>query len=133
MSSPRSPPCETHALPIRPPCPVQNKEAKPNSFAAGRVPTKPLLGNIEFHDVHFSYPTRSDVAVFHNLSLSVSHGSVLAVVGGSGSGKSTLTSLLLRYYDPEEGEILVDGMNIRELNPTWLRQQIGIVSQVGSC
>ena len=69
----------------------------------GLVPSSPLVGNITFKDVHFSYPTRSDVAVFSGLDLEVPAGQILAVVGASGSGKSTLASLLLRYYDPEKG------------------------------
>lgn len=53
----------------------------------------------------------------------------MAVVGGSGSGKTTLASLLLRLYDPDQGHISIDGHNIKDLNPTWLRTQIGTVSQ----
>lgn len=62
-----------------------------------------LKGALEFHNVSFAYPTRKDMPIFQNLSLSVPAGSVMAVVGSSGSGKSTLVSLLLRLYDPDSG------------------------------
>ena len=82
-------------------------------------------GSIQFNKVDFSYPSRPDISVLKNLSLSVPPDHVLAVVGGSGSGKSTLGSLLLRLYDPDRGEIVIDGHNVKDLNPTWLRSQIG--------
>lgn len=116
-----------------------------------------LKGQLQFHDISFAYPTRKDAPIFHNLSLQVPAGTIMAVVGSSGSGKSTLVSLLLRLYDPDAGEneiltlidgccitsdsqsvlifpflgfISVDGHDIRDLNPYWLRSQIGTVSQV---
>lgn len=66
-----------------------------------------------------------------DLSLHLPQGSVTAVVGASGSGKSTLANLLLRFYNPDSGSIFLDQTDIKELNPTWLRQNIAIVSQVG--
>lgn len=63
-----------------------------------------LKGQLQFHDVSFAYPTRKDAPIFHNLSLQVPAGTIMAVVGSSGSGKSTLVSLLLRLYDPNAGE-----------------------------
>lgn len=88
-----------------------------------------LKGQLQFHDISFAYPTRKDAPIFHNLSLQVPAGTIMAVVGSSGSGKSTLVSLLLRLYDPDAGFISVDGHDIRDLNPYWLRSQIGTVSQ----
>ncbi|XP_062850912.1 ATP-binding cassette sub-family B member 10, mitochondrial [Trichomycterus rosablanca] len=88
-----------------------------------------LKGALEFHNVSFSYPMRKDALVFQDLSLSVPAGSVMAVVGPSGSGKSTLVSLLLRLYDPDSGVVTIDGHDIRDLNPSWLRSNIGTVSQ----
>ncbi|MBN3309253.1 ABCBA protein, partial [Amia calva] len=88
-----------------------------------------LKGALDFRNVTFSYPTRKDAPIFQNLSLSVPAGSVMAVVGPSGSGKSTLVSLLLRLYDPDSGMITVDGLNVQDLNPFWLRSNIGTVSQ----
>ncbi|XP_076142214.1 ATP-binding cassette sub-family B member 10, mitochondrial [Alosa pseudoharengus] len=86
-------------------------------------------GQLQFHNVSFAYPTRKDAPIFQNLSLLVPAGTVMAVVGPSGSGKSTLVSLLLRLYDPESGMITIDGRDVRELNPCWLRSHIGTVSQ----
>lgn len=88
-----------------------------------------LKGRLEFSDVSFAYPTRKEAPIFEDLSLLVPAGSVMAVVGPSGSGKSTLVSLLLRLYDPDAGVITLDGHDIRDLNPYWLRSHVGTVSQ----
>ncbi|XP_073321277.1 ATP-binding cassette sub-family B member 10, mitochondrial [Pagrus major] len=93
------------------------------------LPPDQLKGQLEFSDVSFAYPTRSEAPIFQNLSLLVPAGSIMAVVGPSGSGKSTLVSLLLRLYDPDAGIISIDGHDIRDLNPYWLRSHIGTVSQ----
>uniref|UniRef100_A0A3Q2Y0M4 ATP binding cassette subfamily B member 10 n=1 Tax=Hippocampus comes TaxID=109280 RepID=A0A3Q2Y0M4_HIPCM len=93
------------------------------------LPPEQLKGRLEFCDVSFSYPTRKDAPIFRNLSLLVPAGTVMAVVGPSGSGKSTLVSLLLRLYDCDSGFVTVDGHDIRDLNPYWLRSHIGTVSQ----
>ncbi|KAI3377789.1 hypothetical protein L3Q82_008938 [Scortum barcoo] len=96
----------------------------------GRVlPPDQLKGRLEFCDVSFAYPTRKEAPIFQNLSLLVPAGTIMAVVGPSGSGKSTLVSLLLRLYNPDAGLISVDGHDIRDLNPYWLRSHIGTVSQ----
>lgn len=86
-------------------------------------------GNINFRHVHFSYPSRPDAKIFSGLDLSVPAGCVTAVVGPSGSGKSTVCGLLLRYYDPDSGCVMLDDYDIRTLDPTWLRAHIGTVSQ----
>ncbi|XP_069840804.1 ATP-binding cassette sub-family B member 10, mitochondrial [Dendropsophus ebraccatus] len=86
-------------------------------------------GALDFRDVSFMYPSRPDAPIFQGLDLSVPSGSVMAVVGPSGSGKSTLVSLLLRLYDPNTGSIHIDGHDVRDLNPLWLRSRIGTVSQ----
>uniref|UniRef100_A0A668AKR2 ATP-binding cassette sub-family B member 10, mitochondrial n=1 Tax=Myripristis murdjan TaxID=586833 RepID=A0A668AKR2_9TELE len=93
------------------------------------LPPGQLKGQLEFCDVTFAYPSRKEAPVFENLSLLVPAGSVMAVVGASGSGKSTLVSLLLRLYDPDAGVITIDGHDVRDLNPCWLRSHIGTVSQ----
>ena len=85
--------------------------------------------DIEFKNVDFSYPTKSDVQIFKNLSFKIPSGKVVAFVGYSGSGKTTITSLLQRFYDPNEGEIKLNDINIKDLNLEWLRKNIGIVSQ----
>ncbi|XP_037602979.1 ATP-binding cassette sub-family B member 10, mitochondrial [Sebastes umbrosus] len=93
------------------------------------LPRDQLKGQLEFSDVSFAYPTRTEAPIFQNLSLLVPAGTIMAVVGPSGSGKSTLVSLLLRLYDSDAGVITIDGHDIRDLNPYWLRSHIGTVSQ----
>ncbi|EFJ10214.1 hypothetical protein SELMODRAFT_184079 [Selaginella moellendorffii] len=88
-----------------------------------------VKGDIELRDVTFSYPTRPDVPVFTSFNLEIPSGTTVALVGESGSGKSTVISLIERFYDPQAGEVLIDGVDIRKLQPKWLRQQIGLVSQ----
>ncbi|OMO79247.1 hypothetical protein CCACVL1_13811 [Corchorus capsularis] len=86
-------------------------------------------GNIEFKDVTFSYPSRPDVIIFRNFSIFFPAGKTVAVVGGSGSGKSTVVSLIERFYDPNEGQVLLDNVDIKTLQLKWLRDQIGLVNQ----
>ncbi|MGZ3745453.1 MAG: ABC transporter ATP-binding protein, partial [Pseudobdellovibrionaceae bacterium] len=86
-------------------------------------------GRIDFKNVHFSYPSRSDIEVLKGISLEIRPGQVVALVGSSGSGKTTLASLLPRFYEPTSGDIILDGHKLQELRPSWLREQIGIVSQ----
>ncbi|XP_057591544.1 ATP-binding cassette sub-family B member 10, mitochondrial isoform X2 [Hippopotamus amphibius kiboko] len=86
-------------------------------------------GALEFRNVHFAYPARPEVPIFQDFSLSIPSGSITALVGPSGSGKSTVISLLLRLYDPNSGTVSLDGHDIRQLNPVWLRSKIGTVSQ----
>ncbi|XP_021745208.1 ABC transporter B family member 11-like [Chenopodium quinoa] len=88
-----------------------------------------IHGDTEFKDVHFSYPTRPDEKIFNGFSLSISSGTTAALVGQSGSGKSTVISLIERFYDPQAGEVLIDGINIKEYQLRWIRQKIGLVSQ----
>ncbi|MFQ2652086.1 lipid A ABC transporter ATP-binding protein/permease MsbA [Aeromonas caviae] len=85
-------------------------------------------GEIEFRNVTFTYPTK-DTPALHNISFKVEAGKSVALVGRSGSGKSTIASLLTRFYDIEEGEILLDGVNIREYRLSELRKQYALVSQ----
>ncbi|XP_062089602.1 ABC transporter B family member 19-like [Humulus lupulus] len=86
-------------------------------------------GNIEFKEVSFSYPSRSDVFIFRNFSIFFPAGKTVAVVGGSGSGKSTVVSLIERFYDPNQGQVLLDNVDIKTLQLKWLRDQIGLVNQ----
>ncbi|XP_057949997.1 ABC transporter B family member 9-like [Malania oleifera] len=88
-----------------------------------------IKGDIELKDVHFKYPARPDVQIFSGFSLQVPSGSTAALVGQSGSGKSTVISLLERFYDPDAGEVLIDGVNLKKLQLRWIRQKIGLVSQ----
>ncbi|KAJ6323369.1 hypothetical protein OIU76_010809 [Salix suchowensis] len=88
-----------------------------------------LKGEIEFQHVNFKYPTRPDVQIFRDLCLKIHSGKTVALVGESGSGKSTVISLLQRFYDPDSGDIKLDGFEIQKLQIKWLRQQMGLVSQ----
>ncbi|KAG2693169.1 hypothetical protein I3760_08G084600 [Carya illinoinensis] len=88
-----------------------------------------VKGEIELHHLSFRYPSRPDIQVFQDLSLSINSGKTVALVGESGSGKSTVISLLQRFYDPESGHITLDGIEIQKLQLKWLRQQMGLVSQ----
>src|SRR5690606_25502354 len=86
-----------------------------------------VKGRIEFKDVSFAYP--SGVKVFDKLSISVEPGQMVGFVGSTGSGKTTLIKLLLRFYDPHHGAILLDGLSTKELKLRLLRQFFGFVSQ----
>ncbi|EGG19851.1 ABC transporter B family protein [Cavenderia fasciculata] len=86
-------------------------------------------GNIDFNNVSFSYPSRPDVKIFNGFNLSIKQGQTVALVGDSGGGKSSAIALLERFYDPEDGQILLDGVDIREINVSSLRLNIGLVSQ----
>ncbi|TDH06909.1 hypothetical protein EPR50_G00118420 [Perca flavescens] len=86
-------------------------------------------GEIEFLNCNFTYPTRPDVQVLNGLVVSVKPGQTLAFVGRSGCGKSTSVQLLERFYDPDEGKVLIDGRPSCTVNVPFLRSQIGIVSQ----
>ncbi|KAK9268408.1 hypothetical protein L1049_000158 [Liquidambar formosana] len=88
-----------------------------------------VRGEIEFKDIDFSYPSRPDTPILQGLNLKFPAGKTVGLVGGSGSGKSTVISLLQRFYDPIEGEILLDGYKIKKLQLKWLRSQMGLVNQ----
>ncbi|KAF8408980.1 hypothetical protein HHK36_005050 [Tetracentron sinense] len=88
-----------------------------------------VRGDIEFQHVKFKYSTRPDVQIFRDLCLSIPSGKTVALVGESGSGKSTVISLLERFYDPDSGHIMLDGVEIQKFKLSWLRQQMGLVSQ----
>lgn len=90
---------------------------------------RPVRGELVLRDVFFNYPSRPEQAALNALMLEIPAGSSLALVGPSGAGKSTVFELLLRFYDPRAGEILIDGVDIRHLDPLELRQQMALVSQ----
>ncbi|WP_166256662.1 ABC transporter transmembrane domain-containing protein [Marinobacter salicampi] len=92
------------------------------------LPAK-VKGAISFDKVRFTYPGRPDVTVIHDFSLEVNAGESLALVGPSGAGKSTLFDLLLRFFDPQQGTLRIDGIDIRQLDPAELRRCFAFVSQ----
>ena len=94
-----------------------------------RIRDEQFNGTIVFNNIKFHYPTRANVEVLQNLSLTVRRGQRIALVGSSGCGKSTLTQLLERFYDPDSGSIYVSGANVQSLDLFWLRSKIGLVSQ----
>ena len=88
-----------------------------------------INGNIEYRNVKFAYPTRQDIQVLQNLNLEIEKGQKVALVGASGAGKSTIIQLLLRLYELNDGQILVNNKNITDYNISSLRSDIGIVPQ----
>ncbi|CAF1448878.1 unnamed protein product [Adineta steineri] len=86
-------------------------------------------GETEFNQVKFIYPSRPTVLVLNKLQLSIKSGQRIALVGASGCGKSTIVQLLERFYDVTNGQLAVDGVDIRKLNIQWLRSCLGVVSQ----
>lgn len=84
---------------------------------------------IEFKDVDFAYPERPDAPIFKKLNLKVRQNETLALVGASGSGKSSLIQLIECFYRPSSGAVFFQGMDMKELNVRWLRDQLGLVSQ----
>ncbi|WP_426816664.1 lipid A ABC transporter ATP-binding protein/permease MsbA [Winslowiella sp. 2C04] len=95
---------------------------------SGKRQIERAKGDIEFRDVTFTYPGRENPAL-HNINLTIPAGKTVALVGRSGSGKSTIASLLTRFYDIQQGEILMDGHDLREYTLSSLRNQVGLVSQ----
>uniref|UniRef100_A0A0D9V9C9 ABC transporter B family member 26, chloroplastic n=1 Tax=Leersia perrieri TaxID=77586 RepID=A0A0D9V9C9_9ORYZ len=88
-----------------------------------------LEGRIKYADVSFSYPSRPTVPILGRLNLTLQPNEVVAIVGLSGSGKSTVVNLLLRLYEPTNGQILVDDVPLSELDTRWFRERIGFVGQ----
>lgn len=86
-----------------------------------------MKGTIEFKDVWFRYPTRKTEFVLRGLSLTIEPNESVALVGESGCGKSTFVNLMMRFYDPDFGQILLDGVDIKEYNLHDLRNAIALV------
>ncbi|HSK28902.1 MAG TPA: ABC transporter ATP-binding protein, partial [Candidatus Limnocylindria bacterium] len=104
-------------------------EIKPRVEAAGlRRPPETIVRGLEFHGVGFRYP-ESDEWVLRGIDLAIRPNEKIALVGHNGAGKTTLIKLLSRLYDPTEGRILLDGIDIRELDPVAWRQKIGVIFQ----
>lgn len=108
--------------------PTINRESVHIKATQSRLPLN-YEANIDFVNVYFSYPSRKDVRVLDDLTLNIRAGEVVALVGTSGSGKSTCVQLLQRFYDVDNGKILLNGIDIKKLNVGWLREQFGVVGQ----
>ena len=104
-------------------------ERKPEMPLNGGDRLAHLGGTVALEDVRFTYPTRPDIEALSGVDLEIRSGEVVAFVGRSGAGKSSVLNLLLRFYDPAGGRILLDGRDIRDLDATWLRGQMGMVLQ----
>ncbi len=98
------------------------------TWQVSNVDAAPIRGEIEYRNVNFSYPT-SIAKTLKEVNLRIPAGSSLAVVGATGSGKSTLIHLIGRFYDPTSGQVLIDGIDVREMDLRGLRRQIGMVAQ----
>ena len=107
---------------------IENKNLEGSERLEDGTTLQNVAGNIEFHQVSFAYPSRPNM-VFENLSFTIPSGMTFAFVGPSGSGKSTIISMVQRFYEPNSGEILLDGNDIKRLKLSWLREQMGLVSQ----
>uniref|UniRef100_A0A8C6RHU3 Multidrug resistance protein 1 n=1 Tax=Nannospalax galili TaxID=1026970 RepID=A0A8C6RHU3_NANGA len=107
---------------------IDNKPSIDSFSTSGHKPDN-IKGNLEFKNIHFSYPSRKDVPILKGLNLKVQSGQTVALVGSSGCGKSTTVQLLQRLYDPTEGVVSIDGQDIRTINVRYLREIIGVVSQ----
>ncbi|XP_013371477.1 PREDICTED: multidrug resistance protein 1-like [Chinchilla lanigera] len=108
---------------------VIDNEPHIDSFSTNGHKPDNIKGNLEFRNIHFSYPSRKEVKILKGLNLKVQSGQTVALVGNSGCGKSTTVQLLQRLYDPTEGTVTIDGQDIRSINVRYLREIIGVVSQ----
>ncbi|MEG3165925.1 ABC transporter transmembrane domain-containing protein [Sphingomonas sp. PB2P19] len=90
---------------------------------------QPPIGALAFEDVRFHYPTRREVAALNGFSLDIRPGETVAVVGPSGAGKSTLFQLVQRFYDPDQGRVTLDGVDLRDADPAEVRGRIAMVPQ----
>ena len=107
---------------------IVDRKTEQTDQQATNLPMPPLNGAVSFQGVHFRYTPEGD-RILHNVSLDIPAGSFVGMVGGSGSGKSTLLKLLPRFYEPEKGRVLIDGIDISKVELYSLRRQIGVVPQ----
>lgn len=98
-----------------------------DTAVSGRLVPASSQGEVEFRNVSFAYPDGTEA--LRDVSFTIRPGESIALVGNSGAGKSTIADLLLRFYDPTSGQILYDGVDVKELDTEWYRRQIGVVPQ----
>ena len=110
---------------------VELLEVEPGIAVANPTTPVPAMGSvaISFRDVTFKYPSRPDLPALKNFSLDVAPGETIALVGPSGAGKTTVFQLLLRFYDPQAGQVMLDGVDLRQADPSEARSKIGLVPQ----
>ncbi len=108
---------------------ILNEESEVKVSETASNAGKKLYGDIEFQDVQFHYPTRPDIEILKNISFKIPAGNKVALVGPSGAGKSTIVQLILKFYDLQDGKVLVDGESIQDMNTTAYRQNVAIVPQ----
>lgn len=103
---------------------------RPNTMPSSPTPsTHPIDGKIKFENISFAYPTRPKLNALKTASFEIQRGEKIALIGPSGSGKSTIANLILRFYDPQDGKLLIDGINLPDFDIHHLRSAIGIVAQ----
>jgi len=108
---------------------IMNKEPKIDITDTSGIVLDDIRGNVELNNVFFRYPARPEQLILNGLSLHVPSGTTMAIVGESGSGKSTIISLVERFYDPQAGDVLIDGIKIKSMKLQWIREMISLVSQ----
>ncbi|XP_077300096.1 mitochondrial potassium channel ATP-binding subunit [Arctopsyche grandis] len=107
-----------------------NRETNMPVKGGKKIPYHEFIGDIEFTDVTFAYPTRPEATVLKNFNLKIPAGKTVAIVGTSGNGKSTIAALLERFYDVNDGKVTIDGHDVRNLDPNWLRgRALGYINQ----
>jgi ATP-binding cassette subfamily B protein len=97
--------------------------------ARPRPMPEPPRGTVELRNVHFVYPARPDVSALNGMTFSIAKGETVALVGPSGAGKSTIFNLVLRFYDPQSGQVLLDGLAVDQVDLHALRSRIALVPQ----
>ena len=109
---------------------ILNEEAEEVSLDENRVRSSMKLeGNVSFENVSFAYPTRKEFTVLKDISFTARKGQTIALVGHSGSGKSTMAGMLMRFYNPDAGRVMIDGKDSKDYNLTQLRENMAIVPQ----
>ena len=118
-------------MPRPPPTGCLEILAQTPAIAAPAAPAllPPPQGRVAFEHVTFHYQSRPDTAALHDFSLVLEPGETVALVGPSGAGKTTVLQLLLRFHDPQQGRVTVDGVDIRQVDPLALRARLGLVAQ----
>lgn len=105
-------------------------EPKVDLLSGATIPFSHLDGEVRFKNVTFAYPSRPEQVILRDFNLTLRAGQTVALVGASGSGKSTVAALLERFYEPNDGQITVDGQPLSKLSPYWLRAEVlGFIEQ----